>query len=83
MILIRLINPHNSEPLLLPDGSGRKIYATEVTNNLPFALQVMSAVYLAIGLVGIALMAPPETTQQSALASEDTLKGSMLSVESQ
>lgn len=43
---------------------GRKIYTKDVADNVPFALRVMSGIYLAIGLIGVALMKPPAKSGQ-------------------
>lgn len=46
----------------MPDG--KKIYPAEVANNVPSALRIMSAVYLGIGLIGVALMSPPAEVKE-------------------
>ena len=54
-ILLNLMNPEN-EPL----NKETKRYSRDVANNLPYALRVMSAIYLALGLIGVFLITPPK-----------------------
>lgn len=55
LILLHLMNPDN-EPL----DKETKRYSRDVANNLPFALRVMSGIYLALGLLGVFLTTPPK-----------------------
>lgn len=72
-ILLALINPNNESSKALEDG--RKIYSREVADNVPFALRIMSAIYLGIGLVGIALMNPPKDVQPPTKTAKDQEDG--------
>jgi hypothetical protein len=53
LILLQLMNPNN-ESL-----DADKRYSIDVANNLPYALRVMSSIYLALGLLGVFLIRPP------------------------
>lgn len=53
LILLQLMNPKN-ESL-----DADKHYSREVADNLPYALRVMSAIYLGLGLIGVFLITPP------------------------
>jgi hypothetical protein len=57
-LLHLLINPDNASPVQLPDG--RNIYSSDIVNNIPFAMKIMAAVYLLLGLLGVWLMKPPQ-----------------------
>lgn len=53
IILLQLMNPDN-EPI---DKETHRCSET-VANNLPYALRVMSAIYLVMGLLGVLLISP-------------------------
>jgi hypothetical protein len=69
VILLKLINPNNESTI---EFKGRKVYSMEVAKNVPNALRIMSAIYLGIGLIGIALMTPPKTEANQASSKEES-----------
>lgn len=55
LILTGLINPNNEKQT-------DHLFPVYVGNRLPFALQMISIVYLAVGMLGVLLMTPPSDT---------------------
>ena len=59
LILLQLMNPDNQ-----PINKETHRYPEDVANNLPFALRVMSAIYLAMGLLGVFLISPVKKSDE-------------------
>jgi len=53
LILLQLMNPNNE-----PINKTTHRYTEDIANNLPFALRVMSGIYLVMGLIGVYLVDP-------------------------
>ena len=52
-ILVGIVNPHNAK-------QKDHLFPPEVGNTLPFALRILSAIYVGIGAIGVLLMNPPK-----------------------
>jgi hypothetical protein len=52
-ILVAIVNPNNEK-------QEHNIFPKDVGDNLPFALRILSIIYAAIGLLGVAFTIPVE-----------------------
>lgn len=56
-VILGLVNPHDENM----DEHNR--YPEHIANNLPFALKILSVIYIGMGLLGSALIRPPKRSQ--------------------
>lgn len=56
-VLTNIVNPDNVK-------QDHNLFPQDIADNLPFALRILAAIYLGLGIIGVALSIPHEDPDQ-------------------
>jgi multisubunit Na+/H+ antiporter MnhC subunit len=57
-VLTNIVNPDNVK-------QENNLFPQDIANNLPFALQILSAIYIGLGIIGVVLSIPHKDPVQA------------------